>query len=153
VQRSVAARKGRITLRGATPKLTPDVHKKIVELVRYGNYRHVAAGVAGITADTLHEWTRVGGHGAQPYAALLADLERAEQEAHASHVLHVVSASKKDWNAAKWILSHKYPKEWGDKVQVMVQAELTGAIEKLKLKLEPELFERVLRVLAGTDDD
>jgi len=39
-------------------KLTPAVQKKIVDAIKAGNYMETAAAYAGISKQTLYNWTQ-----------------------------------------------------------------------------------------------
>lgn len=132
-------------------KLTAEVHEQIISLIKLGNYRETAAAAAGIDRLTLRAWLRKGAAGNRTYAKFSKEMDKAEAEAESAHVLRIVSASIEDYRAATWILSRKYADKWGDKVQLIVQEQMTLALEKLKKNLEPELFARVMAILASED--
>ena len=45
---------------GRPSKLTPERHKRIVELIARGNFATVAAEAGGVTESTFYRWMRLG---------------------------------------------------------------------------------------------
>jgi transposase-like protein len=118
---------------GQKPKLTPAVHKKIVDAVRGGNFYRAAAAYAGISETTLHVWIRRGraeqerlddGLDAIPlearYASFQSALVTAEAESQIDAVANWKSMTTEDWRAAKEWLARRHSDEWGDKSRVEV---------------------------------
>lgn len=101
--------------------LTPEVHEKIVGLVKAGNYMEVAAAAAGVPRSTFYDWLRLGakdmadGNVDTPLAELSDALQRAEAEAEARDVARIAQAGGKNWQALAWRLERKNPKRWGRK--------------------------------------
>ena len=62
-------------------KLIPEVHQKIVGLVRAGAFETQAARAAGIDPSTLRRWKERGRGRSGPFREFLEDLERAAGEA------------------------------------------------------------------------
>lgn len=97
-------------------KLTPEVHQKIVELVRAANTVEVAAETAGISQPTFYGWMargKQGGRGNAAYARFREDVEQARIEAESLLVLRVQKAAAKgSWNAAAWLLERRWPERW-----------------------------------------
>jgi transposase-like protein len=98
--------------------LTPEVHKKVVDAIRAGNYRSVAARYAGIDPNTLDNWIRKGQTGdrrssiTDACVALVKDIEEAEAASEVAAVLHWRSAMPKDWKAAEKWLAVRQPERW-----------------------------------------
>ena len=100
-----------------TLKLTRDVHKKIVAIVRVGNCRETAAAAAGINARTLRRWLRRGADGEEPYESFAEAVDEAEAYAEARDLRVIVEAGKTDWRAAAWRLERRGGARWGYKQQ------------------------------------
>lgn len=98
--------------------LTPEAHKKIVDAIRAGNYRSVAARYAGVDPHTLDNWIRQGQTGdrrnpnTEACRSLLHDIEEAEAASEVAAVLHWRSAMPKDWKAAEKWLAVRQPERW-----------------------------------------
>jgi hypothetical protein len=119
---------------GRKTKCVPEITDKILALIRGGNYRDTACAAAGIDSRVMREWLIRGAKGEEPFATFSAAMDEAEGAAEARHVLTITSASKEDWRAAAWILSRKYHKRWGDKIQVEVMEtmeSLLGLVEEI----------------------
>lgn len=105
--------------RGAPTKLTPELHERIISLVRGGNYIETAAQACGITSGTLHDWLRRGGKNDPADGGIYPNFSRAVEkaigEAEARDVLTIGKAAEKQWQAAAWRLERKNFKKWGRK--------------------------------------
>lgn len=109
---------------GRPTSMTPQVKEKILEAIRGGNYREVAAQYAGVTAKTLREYLRKKDDDAIVFrAAILA--------AEAKVEIDLVGAIKKladgDLKAGTWYLARKFPERWAER-----SAELKEALKILK---------------------
>lgn len=124
-------------------KLTPEVHEKIVRLIRAGNYRETACAAAGIWARTMRTWLRLGSEGLEPYAQFAADIAQAEAEAEARDVALIAKAGTEDWKAAAWRLERKVHDRWARRDR----PEVTMRAEDPKTLTREQLVERI-RVLA-----
>jgi len=70
-------------------KLTPEVHRTIVEYIRAGAYDHVAAQAAGIAPSTFRRWLERGAPGRPPYRAFAADVAQARAQARVAAEIEV----------------------------------------------------------------
>lgn len=113
--------------RGRPSKFTEETKAKVVQALRGGNYRNVAAQYAGISHATLRNWLK---NGQDPenypdYAEFLEQVEKAEADGEvASLALIRRAASDGNWNAASWMLERKSPERWGKRD--MTKIELSG---------------------------
>jgi len=100
-------------------KLTADVEEKVVRAIRAGNYPEVAARHAGVHPSTYYRWMERGGLGGDaveddPYRHFCAEVERAIADAEAAEVGLIVQAARGGtWQAAAWLLEHRFPERWG----------------------------------------
>jgi hypothetical protein len=98
---------------GPEPELTPEIEKSILDATRIGNYIETAAAYAGVTKVVLLEWLRVG---MEEESGRLHDfaeaVRRAQAEAEVRDVATITKAAQKDWRAAAWRLSQKFPDRW-----------------------------------------
>ena len=137
---------------GRKTKCTPELTERIAQLIKAGNYRETACAASGVSSRQMREWLQKGAEGLEPFASFLEAMDVAEAGAEARHVLTITSASKEDWRAAAWILSRKYHKRWGDKIQVEIQQTFEGLLELLEDVVGnacgPEITTRVLAEIA-----
>lgn len=104
-----------------TPKLTPDVQKKICDAIRAGNYIETAASYAGIGRSTLYQWMKRGRankKGDRVYVEFVFEIEKALAEAEVRDVARIAAAAEFQWQASAWRLERKYPERWGRKSTV-----------------------------------
>lgn len=114
---------------GRSTKLTPEVQQRVVEALRAGNYQDAAAGYAGISHTTFHNWLNRGkeearriADGEKPkaseaiYVEFLDAVEKARSEAEVRNVMHIQRAAQDGtWQAAAWFLERSFPRKWGRK--------------------------------------
>jgi hypothetical protein len=110
----------------------PKIQKVILDALEDGNYLYVAAQLAGIHPNTLHEWIKRGrGRGGPPAPPSLVafveqiDLTLAKWEAQTVKVVHQVaqSGAPNTWQAAMTMLERKSPDRWGRRDKVEVEAD------------------------------
>ena len=136
------------------PKLEPALTEKIVSLVRAGNYLETAATTAGIHRTTLHRWMRLGRDQKRGrYRKFLTAVEKAQAESESRDVALIAKAASGDWKAAAWRLERKAPRRYGPRVQKAVQQELDAVLTRLEKGLAPEVYDRVLQLIASDDSD
>ncbi len=101
--------------------LTKPIFKEIVDLVKAGNWRLVAARAAGVNIETFKTWIDTGEKQIQEIldgtrkamplqAQLVMELDRAEGKCHAFHNAKVLEHAKPELRFA-W-LKARFPKEW-----------------------------------------
>lgn len=107
-----------MTERGRPSKYTPERISAILDAIRLGVPRELAARASGINPDTFYTWQKE-----KP------EFSDAVNEAEAKSTLALVAkvqkaASDGNWTAAAWMLERRFPKQFGrlDRSQV----ELTG---------------------------
>ena len=136
------------------PKLEPALTEKIVSLVRAGNYLETAATTAGIHRTTLHRWMRFGRDQKRGrYRKFLTAVEKAQAESESRDVALIAKAASADWKAAAWRLERKAPRRYGPRVQQAVQQELDAVLTRLEKGLAPEVYDRVLQLIASDDSE
>ena len=106
---------------GRPTKLTPDVHKKIVNLIKAGNYNDIAAQAVGITEQTFYGWMKRGEAGESPYFEFFQAVKEASAFSEA-HYLELIRKAAKEtsWQASAWFLERKFNERWGrrDKTEI-----------------------------------
>ena len=115
---------------GRKSAMTEPVRAKILDAVRAGNYREVAAPHAGVSAKTLRAYC------AKKRDPVARAFRAALLEAEAAVEIELVGAIKKmatgDLKAATWYLSRKFPQRWAEKADEVKKAlkllqQLAGA--------------------------
>lgn len=110
--------------------LDEEMHQKMVDLARAGNYKATIARACGIHPDTLHGWLRQGRE--QPeeyphYAALHEEIEEAEAEWEAQTVAQInttaQSGAPNTWQAGMTMLERKFPDRWGRRDSHKIEAD------------------------------
>lgn len=104
---------------GRPLKLTPELQSKIVEALKMGSTRRLAAEYAGIGESTLRVWlTRKG----PAYVALVAAVKEAESKSCVGALAKInKAATDGQWQAAAWLLERRHPEEFGRRQVVAVQ--------------------------------
>ncbi|CAJ61410.1 MULTISPECIES: hypothetical protein [Frankia] len=121
--------------------LTPDRQKTICDALRAGLFHATAAALAGVGDATLRRWLQRGREDlaagrATKWATLAQDTARAEATAEVRWAGQIqTAAAAGDWRAGAWMLSHRFPARWSDKIDVT-------------LGLEDGAFDEVVRQLA-----
>lgn len=130
-------------------RLSPELHRKIVEQCRMGTFRRHAAMAAGVTERTLSNWIRWGttDDAKEPYRSFAEDLLAAEAFAINNNVLYVQAAATSDWRAASWFLARKAPNEWGDKARRDLKEQLDSILQTVEDVLGTEAATRVFQAI------
>ncbi|MEZ4376226.1 MAG: hypothetical protein R3B07_35810 [Polyangiaceae bacterium] len=97
---------------GRKSKYTPEIHQRMVVMLRVGNFRETAAAACGIAARTMRDWLKRGAADEEPFATFADDCLAAEAEAEARGVAAIAKAGEKDWRALAWILERRSAKRW-----------------------------------------
>lgn len=129
-------------------KLTPEIQKTIVELLRRGNYIETAAVFAGIDKKTFYNWMKRGNEATSgKYNEFFHAVEQAMAEAEIRDVANITNAAKTNWKASAWRLQHRNPRKWG-KID-----EEKRELELQKIKAEIELIEERTKLIKGAVKD
>ncbi len=107
---------------GRPTKLNEETAKRIVQLVRAGNWFETACAAAEVTSQTVRNWIRKGTADLKAgrvteAAAFARSIESAGAYAEARIVNEISKAVSRDWRAGAWILSKKNPERFGDRVR------------------------------------
>lgn len=134
---------------GRPTKLTPELQKRIVKLVRDGNYFETAAQAAGIAKSTLYDWMARGDAGDNPFAEFSDALKKAEAEAEVDAVA-MVRAGLRDapqWQSAMTFLERRWASKWA-------RRDPDHELKRSNLELENETLKAKLKLLeAGQNPD
>jgi hypothetical protein len=123
---------------GRPSKLTPEVRERILQAVRGGNFRDVAAQWAGIAPETLSRWLV---RPESTYVAFRQALIEAEQQAEIRAVALILKAAETDPRNAQWWLERKFPERWGRRERVDVELYIRTRAMALGLDQEVALRE------------
>ena len=67
----------------------------------------------------------------------------------------IVALGGEQWQACAWLLARRWPAQFGNRNEAIVQAEVerrtTDALDRLKAGLPAEMYARVLAILAVDD--
>lgn len=105
-------------------KLTPEVHKLIVDAVSSGAFFGDAAAYAGVTRQTLHNWMKRGRKQKRgKYKDLVKDIDKARADLKVGVVKEIVNQTKRDWKAGMtWLQKVDYD-HYGDRAKIEVQQD------------------------------
>lgn len=98
---------------GRRSELSPELERKIVKLIRNGNYADTAAAIAGVPHATLFDWFKRGRDGQEPYRRFLDQIKKAESYAQSEALERIRSHGRRTWQANAWFLERRFPKRWG----------------------------------------
>ena len=107
-------------------KLTPDTQAKIIQAIKLGSTKTLAASYAGISRRTFYNWMEKGEEQKTGiYRDFLDALDQAEGERVARWLAIINKAAQNDnWTSAAWLLERTRPDDYSLKNRVDVN--LTG---------------------------
>jgi hypothetical protein len=145
---------------GRRTKCTPERIAAICESISIGCTRKRAAVAAGVSEVTYYAWAskgeaerkRLQQKGARPrqsqaiYVEFLKAIEEAEATAEQIHVARIADSGPE---GSKWILTRRFPNEWGNKTQTQLTGKNEGPIEIENVGPTDE--DRIARTMALLD--
>jgi hypothetical protein len=106
-------------------KYSPPRAAKIIEGLKAGMTRTAAAGLVDIDVSTLDAWR-------QRFPSFAAQVTVAEQQAEARYTTIIARAANDgDWQAAKYWLSRRRRKDWGESLHIQLDQEITALMEQI----------------------
>jgi hypothetical protein len=137
---------------GRPTALTPELAKRIIDMVRAGNFRATALKACGLSKNVIRNWELAGEEGKEPYAAFAEELQQAEAESETELVSEVrnarpaiVGAQGPDlWQARLALLERRFPNRWSARVRTTVDEELSALMKRLEAKLDEDTFAKVI---------
>jgi hypothetical protein len=122
-------------------KLTPEMHKQIIDHIKVGNTVTAVVDVVGISKDAYYEWIKRGMKDRQRgsktiYSDFADDVERAPAFAEVFHVQNIFKASKTNPYFSKWWLEHKRSAEYSAQATLNVLVNDVELIAKLASSAE-----------------
>ena len=112
---------------GRPSKLTPEVQKRILTLIRAGNTFHDSAIGAGVGESTFFQWKREN-------PEFLAALKKAEVQFIDRNLAIIQKATNKAWTAAAWLLERRFPERFGRDRKVVPEVEEGLPVLRRELK-------------------
>jgi hypothetical protein len=144
---------------GRPTLLTPAVQEAVCERLRKGATFEGAAVLSGISYPAFKSWMQKGAAGEEPYqtfqAAVTQAREHAKQEALENVRAGVLNSGMRDWKAESWWLERMYPDEFAPQqaVNVKVEKELDGVLDKLKGALSADAYAAALAAISGINEN
>lgn len=130
-------------------KLSQELHARIVDAVRAGNYIETAAAYAGVNKSTLYAWLKKGARSASgPFWEFSNAIEKALASAEVRDVALIGKAADTQWQAAAWRLERKHPQRWGrqERVDLHGKLEHSGAVSNPAAALTTEQLLSLVKV-------
>ena len=116
-------------------KLTPELIKEAVELVKMGNYTETVCQYLGIGETTWYRWMKEGENARSGIKReFWESIKRAESHAEIRNVGIIQKAAEKAkddpklWVAAMTFLERKFPDRWGKKDKVKADLQHSGEV-------------------------
>ena len=104
-----------------------------------------AARLNGVSADQLREWTERGRtERAGIHREFVLAVEIAQAEVKERLLALVVDASATDPKLATWLLSKRWPREYGDQVRHVIESEMELFLDAAERVLSRSDYERLL---------
>jgi hypothetical protein len=100
---------------------TPRLQRRICQLLEKGNTITATCDHVGITTTTFHQWC-------EDKPDFFVATSRARGKARVKLVKVLADASKIDWRAAGWLLSHCWPEEYSETSRLNIDARHVGVI-------------------------
>jgi hypothetical protein len=119
--------------------------KKILDLVKAGNYIFIAAAGARIANKTLYNWMRRGARGEEPFESFLEDINEAQAIAESVAVMNIRKAGETSWQAWAWWLERTRPERYSRRDTFDLKVTLREQVEIIAREkgLPPERMEQM----------
>lgn len=140
----------------ATSKFTPEVQKKLVQMLRKGNYSEAACKIAGISYSTYRNWMLKGEQEPDSeYGAFREAVEAASGQAESDAVDSLLTASQDDYKAAVVYLERRFPERWAasQRINLQVDKKIGEFMTFLESKLPEVVFVQVAEAAASWAED
>lgn len=96
-------------------KLSPEVQKAICDAIRDCATYKSAAEAAGIAYSTFNEWMK---DERPKYKKFSEAVSRANGDAIVELSRKIKQAGQRDWRALAWTLEHRFPEDYGSRVDI-----------------------------------
>jgi hypothetical protein len=150
--------------------LTPELTKRVTDLIRAGNYADTACAASGVASSTFFNWLDRGRKAKQVLTDggeigeldtlcvdFLEQVENARAEAEIRNVAVVLRAGQETWQAAAWWLERTKPDRYGRKTRVEHSGDAEHPVVSTRhveheLVVTDETRSRANAVLAALDE-
>lgn len=140
-------------MRGRPTKFDPELAKRVIDLIRVGNFVETAAAACGVHRATLYRWLERGDRQREGVLRDFSDaVAKAQAESESRDLLLIAKAALSDWRAAAWRLERRWPRRFGPQVHVSVRQEIEDMLAHCKKRLEAPAFEAVLVAIADGEE-
>lgn len=132
--------------------LTDAIIRQVGKLLRAGNYQQTVQGYIGVSHTSWYNWIKRGNAAIDavienPEAPLdwrdalcirfVREIAQAEADSVIVDLSTIRAASKKNWQAAAWILERRHPDMFAQKQQLTVKEDKESiSIDEVKEKLK-----------------
>ncbi len=112
---------------GQPTKLTLAVQKRIVELVKAGNYYETACKASGIGETTFYRWKARGEKETSGiYREFWEAIQKATSDAEAHHLENIsLAADSGAWQASAWYLERKNHERWRRREKNQIEGSIS----------------------------
>lgn len=95
-------------------RLTPELQRRLVVLLRAGNFVEVAVRAVGISRSAYYNWIARGEREQSGiYHEFAEEVTAARAQAECRAVAVISKAAERHWQAAAWFLERSAPERWG----------------------------------------
>jgi DNA-binding XRE family transcriptional regulator len=116
----------------ADTKFTPELAKIIYKNLKNGATFETAAQAVGISRQTLYNWIERGEKEEPDFLHFLQTIKEIRAEVELELIEVIKDATKKDYQAAKWLLSHINNEAWGEKSETKIEHSGKITFEQLR---------------------
>lgn len=133
-----------------TPKLTKALCKTIRE--KFCTIEE-ALGVHGVAPSVFFRHLQLSREapGGSPRREFSELIDKARHDSKVDVINLIRVSALDDWKAGAWLLERRFPREFGPRVRIHVEAELGEMLDRIEVAFasEPETLNRVLIALSG----
>lgn len=130
-------------------KLTEETANAILAAIQLGNHPETACISNGVTYRTWCNWKRKAKEGIEPFVEFFQRVRQSEATAESSLVVAVRAGAQHDPDLALKVLQSRFPKRWGNRVQI----ELRDMQELWMSTLERVLGDPAIRQRLSQGED
>ncbi len=123
----------------------------IFRVLAGGNFRCLAAALAGVSEDSLDDWVKRGEQAEpeEPYTTFAQSVRAIRAEVEEARVKRVQDS--KDWRAAAWLLEKHNPARYGSQSRLEVTGKGGGPVAVTNIDVTA-LSDEQLEALIATND-
>jgi len=118
-------------------KLTPELTKKVGELLEEGLYVETVCKAVGISTKTFYQWLNRG-ETEKKYAEFKKVVEESEAKFEERLVGTIKTYSIEDWKAAAWLLERRFPRRWSQHISEETTIEMQEGMKEFLTRILEE---------------